>query len=268
MKRFNEYLIIFSIFLTYTYANNTLLFTPKDTNSTLESTENVSSAITLPKKRKESLYKKFERKFSDYDDTFFKNVLLYPVDIMMPDEFLHAGKDVLKNRDKKGFDGSRTFPKTLGNDFYNLFLTIGYYYMEDIARITDGVWSKAICSPDIFKYDPNLEPKEVAIRLKESDVNARGVTEHGIVLPVNPNFPDARYPYAQKPNGCSTEELEYLYDLSNTLSDDEPWLSKACDAHDRCYYTEGTTYQECNSKLIIDTIDSCRHITNKKPFFF
>ena len=91
-----------------------------------------------------------------------------------------------------------------------------------------------------------------------------GHTENGVILPVNDNFPNAYYPYAQKPDGCSAEGLHDLYRQSNKLSDDDKWLTEACNEHDRCYSTIGTTSQECNSQFIVNAIDSCNAISAEK----
>ncbi len=74
--------------------------------------------------------------------------------------------------------------------------------------------------------------------------------------------------YSSRPNGCSAEELEYVYDLANTFSNDDEWLSKSCDKHDKCYFTEGTTYKECNEKFIVDAIDSCNDISGQNTLLF
>ena len=269
MKQFNSYIIILCILFTHTYADNRVLFTAKDTNISLKTIHVIESNLVLPKKKKESSYKKFERIFSDYDGSFFEDMFIYSVDIMMPDEIMQATKDVIQNREDESYsDQTKEFPKTFSNDAYNVFLTTTYYYIQDISRITQRIWNKSICSPDTFKYDERKEPKQVFLALKMSDEDARGITRQSIVLPLNSNFPDAQYPYASKPNGCSTEELEYAYDLSNTFSNDDEWLNKACDEHDKCYYTEGSNYKECNAKFIVNTIDSCNEITGRNTLLF
>ena len=269
MKQPHSYIIILCILFTHSYADNTLLFTTPDTNISLKTIHVVESDIVMPKKKKESSFKKFERLFSDYEGTFVEDMFIYSVDIMMPDEIMQAAKDVIQNREDKSYsDRTKEFPKTFSNDAYNVFLTTTYYYIQDISRITQKIWNKAICSPDTFKYQKSKEPKQVFLALKMNDEDARGVTRQGIVLPINHNFPDAQYPYASKPNGCSTEELEYAYDLSNTFSNDDKWLNKACDEHDKCYYTEGSSYKECNAKFIVNTIDSCDDITGRNTLLF
>jgi len=264
MKQLNIYMMLLILLFTHTYAKNRLILADQDTNISLKTIHVIENDIVLPKKKKESSYKKFERIFSDYDGTFIEDMFIYSVDIMMPDELMQATKDVIKNRENNSYDDkTKEFPKMFSNDAYNIFLTTGYYYIQDISRITQRVWNKAICSPDTFKYDERKEPKQVFLALKESDEKARGVTKRGIVLPINNNFPEAHYPYASEPNGCSAEELEYAYDLSNTFSNDDKWLNKACDEHDKCYYTEGTTYKECNAKFIVGVVDACNHISGK-----
>jgi hypothetical protein len=54
------------------------------------------------------------------------------------------------------------------------------------------------------------------------------------------------YPYAKRPNGCSiprtspgSNDTINLFNINISFTD-------ICNAHDRCYYTLGTTPSECN----------------------
>jgi len=237
----------------------------QEDNNTVNNLDIITVRTLEIPKSTESSYDKFENLFSDYDGTWAEDMFIYSVDIFMPDEMMRTVKDVIKNRKDEGYDSQEeVLPKTLGNDAYNMFLTMMYYYMQDVSQITERVWSDEICDPDTFKYQKDKDPKEVFLDLKATDANARGVTENGVVLPVNDNFPNAFYPYAQKPDGCSAEGLHDLYRQSNKLSDDDKWLTEACNEHDRCYSTIGTTSQECNSKFIVSAIDSCNAISAEK----
>lgn len=227
--------------------------------------EKITTVRTLevPKSKKSS-YDKFVNFFSDYDGSWPEDMFIYSADIFLPDEIMRSAKDVIKNRRDKGHTSqTEQLTKTVGNDVYNIFLSTMYYYMQDVSQITRRVWSDEVCKPDTFVYDKDKDPKKVFLDLNATDKMARGVTENGIVLPVNENFPNAFYPYAQKPDGCSAEELEDLYEQSNKLSNDNTWLTEACNEHDRCYSTLGTTSKECNSKFIISAIDSCNAISTQ-----
>lgn len=261
MKQLYRYTMIFLALLANTYAEDTNI-------STI--TIQCKQMDTIPiKKTHESTYDKFERIFSEYEGTWIEDMFIYSADIMIPDEMTQAVKDVVKNREEQGFeDQAEKLPKTLANDAYSMVLTTAYYYMQDVSRITERIWKKEACNPDPFTYDMSKEPKEPVLNLKESDPEARGVTGNGVVLPINDNFPDALYPYAAKPDGCSAEGLQDLYDQSNDISDDGKWLKEACDAHDRCYFTEGTTAKECNSQFIVEAIDACNHISAKDTVLF
>jgi len=209
----------------------------------------------------ETNYEKFERKLSDYDDTWFKDMFIYSVDMFIPEEMARAVKDVLENRQNEGFDDhTEKVPQTLANDSYNMALTTTYYYVQDMARITERVWENSACNPGNFEYDMDIEPKKPLLDLQECDPIARGVTKNGIVLPLNKNFPTAIFPYAAKPDGCSAEGLQDLYDQADDILDDDKWLREVCNVHDQCYYTEGTTAKECNSKFIVGVVDACNHI--------
>ena len=226
-----------------------------DVNNTLK------TPLLQKRKDSETNYKKFERKLSEYDGTWFQDMMIYSADIFIPEEMTRAVKDVMENRQDEGFgDHAEKVPKVLANDSYNIALTTAYYYIQDIARITERVWKDEACKPEHFEYDIRKEPQEPLLDLSECDPSARGVTQSGIVLPVNDNFPKALYPYAQRPDGCSAEGLQDLYEQANDISDDEEWLGKVCNTHDQCYYTEGTTAQECNSKFMVDMVDACNHI--------
>ena len=220
---------------------------------------------TLPPKKikgSESTYDKLERKLSEYKGSWFKDMMIYSADIFIPDEMTRAVKDVMANRQDVGFgDQTEKLPKTLANDSYNVALTTAYYYMQDMARITERVWKNEACNPDYFEYDMSKEPKVPFLNLNECDPLSRGVTENGIVLPLNENFPNALYPYASKPDGCSAEGLQDLYDQANDIFDNAQWLKNVCNTHDECYYTEGTTAKECNSKFIVEMVDACNNIS-------
>jgi len=245
------------------FSHNHVADDPKITTVTTLKDQQVSPKQKLKKKSK-NILDKAEDLFSNYDENFFEDMIVYPFDVMIPDEVIKAAGDVIKHRDKKGYDeNDKELPKTVCTDACNFFLTTGYYYMQDVSHITQRIWDESVCKPDRFVYDETKDPK-VDLTLKENDVSAGGVTPKGIVLPYNPNFPYAQYPYAKEADGCSAEELEFIYDLSNVFSSDDHGLSKACDAHDECYFTEGTTYKECNDKFIVEAIDACNAITTKQ----
>ena len=237
----------------------------EDKNDTGKNLDIITVRTLEIQKSSESSYDEFVNLFSDYDGTWAEDMFIYSADFFLPDEMMRATKDVIKNRRDEGHsDQGENFIRSFGNDGYNIFLTTMYYYMQDVSQITEKVWSDDICDPDTFIYQKDKDPKEVFLDLKATDADARGVTENGIVLPVNDNFPNASYPYAQKPDGCSAEGLHDLYRQSNKLSDDDKWLTQACNEHDRCYSTIGTTSQECNSQFIVRAIDSCNAISAEK----
>ncbi|MEA2047667.1 MAG: hypothetical protein U9O64_04380 [Campylobacterota bacterium] len=259
MTTFQRYTLIFLLFFSNLNAYDLLMY--HDANLTCQVDD--SEALILPKKREglESRYDKLERKLSEYKGSWFKDMMTYSADILIPDEMTKALKDVLHNRQKEGFgEQNEQIPKIVANDSYNVLLTTAYYYMQDISRITERVWKHEACNPDSFTYDKSKEPQTLYLALQECDSIARGVTEDGIVIPYNANFPTAFYPYAKQPDGCSAEGLQDLYEQANDISDDDAWLRKACNRHDACYYTLGTTSLACNSQFIIEVIDACNHI--------
>ncbi len=261
MKKLIIFNVILFIFTTHLSAN-------QEINTSIKTVGTLTHDKTSKKKKKESKYDKFERTFSSYDGNFFKDMFVYSFDIIMPDEMIKAAKDVIKHREDHGYATTdKELPKEVSTDAYNFFLTTGYYYMQDIAQITRRVWDKSVCSPDTFIYDNKRNP-HVSLNLKIDDDEARGMTDNGIILPYNKNFPTAEYPYASRPNGCSAEELEFVYDLSNSFSDDDKWISKACDAHDKCYSTIGSTYKECNEEFVVNTIDSCNAISGRTTVLY
>lgn len=269
MKQLTKYSIIFLTLFSHLYAYDLNVSESQDTNISLKEVDSLREYI--PKKRKSSnkFYRKFKKLFSDYDKTWVEDMMTYSVDMVMPDEMMLATEDVMDHRDEKGLGyHAKDIPKTLSNDAYNIMLTTVYYHFQDVARITEELWEDDACDPGTFIYDINKEPKEPLLHLKASDKNARGVTQNGIVLPLNENFPEALYPYAVRPNGCSAEGLQDVYDRANDFSNDEPWLRKACDNHDRCYFTEGTTSKDCNAQFIIEAIDACNHISNEDTLLY
>lgn len=267
MKQLNMYTIIFLTFFSNLYAYD--LSDMLDTNVSNKETNTIKIHTTKKRKVSKSIYQKFENLFSDYDGTRIEDMFTYSADIIIPDEIMLATKDIINNRVDKGFDSkTKHLPKELGNDAYNIMLTTAYYHFQDISRITEELWDEEACDPDTFTYKISKEPKEPLLNLKANDENAKGVTKNGVILPVNNNFPDAFYPYASRPDGCSAEGLQYVYDLANTFSNDDEWLREACNEHDRCYFTEGTTSKECNAQFIVEAIDSCNDISGRDTLLF
>ncbi len=257
MRIIKLYFILFFTFSSLSLA--------EDKNDTVKNLDIITVRTLEIQKSTESSYDEFVNLFSDYDGTWAEDMFIYSADIFLPDEMMRATKDVIKNRKDEGHNNqAENLPKSLGNDAYNMFLTTMYYYVQDIYQITGKVWSDEVCKPDTFKYDKDKEPKKIFLDLNTTDDNARGVTENGILLPINDNFPNAFYPYAKKPDGCTTDGLEDLYGKSNNISDDDKWLTEACNEHDRCYSTIGTTSKECNSQFIVRAIDSCNAISTEK----
>ncbi len=268
MKPFNLS-IIFLAFFSYLYAYDHTISSTQDRNISHEEDNTVNKDTLTQIKNSKSLYRKFKELFSDYDGTLIEDVVTYPIDIMMPDEVIQATEDIIDNRNRQEFSSQlEQIPKQMGNDAYSMILTTAYYHFQDISRITSEIWEDDACDPDSFEYNASKDPKEPLLSLKANDNMARGVTKKGIVLPFNPNFPTAFYPYASRPDGCSAEGLQDVYDLANDFSNDDEWLEEACNAHDRCYYTEGTSSKECNEKFIVEAVDSCNNISNLDTVFF
>ncbi len=267
MKQLNIFIIIFLTFFSNLYAYD--LSNIEDMNVSHQEQNTIK--IPIPKKRKKSksLYDKFEDAFSDYDGAWVEDMFTYSVDIFMPDELILATKDIIDNRDDKGFSSkTKHLPKEMANDAYSIMLTTAYYHFQDISRITSDLWEDEACEPDSFEYNTSIEPKEPLLNLEANDKNARGVTKNGVVLPINLNFLTALYPYASRPDGCSAEKLQDLYDDANKFFDDDQWLREACNEHDRCYFTEGTTAKECNAKFIVEAVDSCNNISGRDTLLF
>ncbi|MGK5092044.1 RHS repeat-associated core domain-containing protein [Deltaproteobacteria bacterium TL4] len=80
-----------------------------------------------------------------------------------------------------------------------------------------------------------------------------GTTSNGIHIPYSEDFPCAKYPYGQFPNGCSgwtsTEQVRDHWGPVN--------FTGACDNHDRCFYTIGSTAEGCNKKFARDLENAC-----------
>lgn len=263
MKQLYVCTIIFLTFFTTLHAYD--LSHLVDTNLSEQDTN--TTKLQKPRKQSKRIYKKIENFFSDYDDDLVENLIIYSADIMMPDEMILATKEILNNRlDKKYGSKKKDIPKTIGVDAYNWFLTSTYYQFQDITRITHEVWDEE-CEAGNFIYDISKEPTNPKLDLKVDDKDARGITKNGVVLPINPNFPDALYPYASRPNGCSAEGLQDIYEDLNRVFNDDKWIKEACNAHDRCYYTEGTTSKECNAQFIIDATDACQNISGEDTVY-
>lgn len=269
MKPLNLYIIFLLTFFSSLYAYEHNVTSMQDTNVSHNEHNTTNIEMPRPGKGSKSIYRKFKDLFSDYDETWVEDMVTYPVDIFMPDEIMQATEDIVDNRNRQELASQlEQLPKQMGNDAYNMLLTTAYYHFQDISRITNEIWEDEACDPDSFDYNASKDPKEPLLHLKASDDEARGVTKNGVLLPINPNFPNAFYPYASRPDGCSAEGLQDVYDLANEFFNDDKWLKEACNAHDRCYFTEGTTAKECNEQFIVKTVDSCSNISNVETVMF
>ncbi len=269
MKPLNLYIIVFLTFFSHLYAYEYNVTSIQDINVSHNEHNTTNIDIISPRKSSKSIYRKFKDLFSDYDGDWVEDMATYPIDMIMPDETMQATEDIVDNRNRQELASQlEHIPKQMGNDAYNMLLTTAYYHFQDISRITNEIWEDEACDPDSFEYNASRDPKEPLLYLKASDEKARGVTKNGIVLPINPNFSNAFYPYASRPDGCSAEGLQDVYDLANEFFNDDKWLKKACNAHDRCYFTEGTTAKECNEQFIVESVDSCNNISNVETVMF
>ena len=269
MKPSNLYIIIVLTFFSPLYAYDHNISSIQDRNVSHNEQNTTKMHISKPKKHSKGIYRKFKDLFSDYDESWIEDMVIYPVDTFMPDEIMQATEDIVDHRNRQELDSQlEQIPKQMGNDAYNMLLTTAYYHFQDISRITSDIWEDEACDPDSFEYNASRDPKEPLLYLKANDEKAKGVTKNGIVLPINPNFPRALYPYASRPDGCSAEGLQDVYDLANEFFNDDKWLKEACNRHDKCYFTEGTTSKECNEQFIVETIDACNNISNVETVMF
>lgn len=84
---------------------------------------------------------------------------------------------------------------------------------------------------------------------------------YGQKFPYNPDFPEAEYPYAARPNGCGSSVA-----LANGRISMRPeWIRdtwgpvdfrSSCDRHDRCYF-RGPDRASCDAQLFDDLRASC-----------
>ena len=68
------------------------------------------------------------------------------------------------------------------------------------------------------------------------------------------------YPYAKRPNGCSVPGAMPGANDTITLFFIEVGFADICNAHDRCYYTLGTTPRECNEPFKSGLRDRCDEV--------
>ncbi|MBW4449207.1 MAG: hypothetical protein KME38_20685 [Spirirestis rafaelensis WJT71-NPBG6] len=72
------------------------------------------------------------------------------------------------------------------------------------------------------------------------------------------------YPYAKRPNGCSIGENPGEYD--NVGSHGYNFSFKeVCNAHDKCYYTLGTSPEACNAAFAAELAIVCRDNARQLP---
>jgi hypothetical protein len=72
-------------------------------------------------------------------------------------------------------------------------------------------------------------------------------------IPYNSEFPNAQYPYAQAPDGCSGwQSTRQIRDTWGPVN-----FTEACNQHDRCYYTFGSNWNTCNERFYSDLRAAC-----------
>lgn len=135
-----------NIFLFIVILSGTLL--QGKSNNLLIDSENNTPVITTVKTENihiDSKYNSsnFKNKLRDYDGTLFENMFIYGIDIVVPDEIFKATESILNHRKNQDIDvNTQERLKMFFQDSYNVFLTTGYYYMQDIANITEQVWEQ------------------------------------------------------------------------------------------------------------------------------
>ena len=66
-------------------------------------------------------------------------------------------------------------------------------------------------------------------------------------------FRNAQHPYAKKPDGCSgINSPKEVRDTWGPVN-----FTKACNEHDKCYYTEGSKAKDCNSEFLTNLLVAC-----------
>ena len=66
-------------------------------------------------------------------------------------------------------------------------------------------------------------------------------------------FRKAEHPYAKKPDGCSGySDPHEVRDTWGPVN-----FTSACNAHDRCYYTRGSSWKKCNERFRKDLLNAC-----------
>ncbi len=86
-------------------------------------------------------------------------------------------------------------------------------------------------------------------------------------IPYNPEFPKAQYPYAQAPDACSG--VTNRPDSNGEIKDNWAQVNfrGACNTHDKCYYTLGSDWNNCNERLYSDLRAACeRDLRISTPF--
>ncbi|MBD2679749.1 MULTISPECIES: hypothetical protein [Nostoc] len=84
-------------------------------------------------------------------------------------------------------------------------------------------------------------------------------------LPYNSDFPKAYYPYAQRPDGCSLPwEEPGLHDKFQ-FGSYEANFRPACYEHDKCFYTIGSSFDECSRNFYAATRAACEKAAGESP---
>lgn len=72
-------------------------------------------------------------------------------------------------------------------------------------------------------------------------------------IPGNDNFSRASYPYARVLQSCTSwRKPDHVSDKWGAVS-----FRAACQQHDKCFHTVGTTWSDCNRRFMVDLRDAC-----------
>jgi hypothetical protein len=111
----------------------------------------------------------------------------------------------------------------------------------------------AIFCPPLYRTESSMAqspPAQDEISKLQSEVSRQGKSPEDVNRAMRDRFPSSAFPYYEAPNGCSN-------------SPDSNWFNSgtgfkpACDNHDRCYATVGTSKDTCDDNFKNDMDRIC-----------
>jgi hypothetical protein len=125
------------------------------------------------------------------------------------------------------------------------------FFSSRISRL-GGLITLSVLSITTFSASVMADP----IRDLQNEVAKRGISSESVNTAMRTGFPDSAFPYYEPVNGCSTP-LGVSFGWGNNQL-----FEGACNQHDKCYMTPGTSKFSCDNEMFESISRICANRNN------